>query len=270
MKKYTKVNLKNWEGRVPLHLKSYPLEKFKAGWDPLFPIEAKEIGDIDGLDVLHLQCHIGMDSLGLVRRGANVTGLDFSPSAIEAARDLADETGLQATFIEGDIYETPKLIRNKFDLVYSTWGTITWLPDITKWGAIVAKMLKPGGRLYLADGHPSMLQMEEERGRLVHQYPWRTDPKAPLRFDEEITYTGDVMPKDSSVSYDWAHPLSSIIGGLIDNGMALDFLHEHETVSWQYASLMVPDPEEPRMYRLPKTLPQMPLSFSLGATNINV
>lgn len=266
MKKYTKANLKNWEGRVPLHLKSYPLEKFKAGWDPLFPIEAKEIGDIEGLDVLHLQCHIGMDSLGLVRRGAQVTGLDFSPSAITAARDLGEETGLAATFVEGDIYETPNLIKEKFDLVYTTWGTITWLPDIAKWGEVVAVMLKPGGRLYLADGHPSMLLMEEEEGRLVHQYPWRTDPKSPLRFDEEITYTGDAMPEDSSVSYDWAHPLSAIIGGLQGNGMTLDFLHEHDTVSWQYASLMVPDADEPRMYRLPRDLPPMPLSFSLGMT----
>lgn len=266
MKKYTKANLKNWEGRVPLHLKSYPLEKFKAGWDPLFPIEAKELGDIAGLKVLHLQCHIGMDSLGLVRRGAQVTGLDFSPSAISAARALADDVGLSATFVEGDIYDTPKLIKTKFDLVYTTWGTITWLPDIAKWAGVVAKMLKPGGRLYMADGHPTMLLMEEEEGRLVHHYPWRTDPKSPLKFDEEITYTGEAMPKDSSISYDWIHPLSSIIGGLQDNGMTLDFLHEHETVSWRYASFMVPDDDEPRLYRLPKHLPQMPLSFSLGAT----
>ncbi|NKB46064.1 MAG: methyltransferase domain-containing protein [Alphaproteobacteria bacterium] len=266
MTSYADTNLKNWECRVPLHLKSYPLEKFMAGWDPLFPIEAKEIGDITGLDVLHLQCHIGMDSLGLVRRGANVTGLDFSPSAIKAAQDLARETELKAKFVEGDIYETPKRIRKKFDLVYTTWGTITWLPDIVKWSAVVAKMLKPGGRLYLADGHPAMLIMEEEEGRLVHKYPWRTNPDAPLRFDEEITYTGEAMPKDGSASYDWAHPLSSIIGGLLDNGLRLDFLHEHETVAWQYVNLMVPDPDEPRMFRLPKSLPQLPLSFSLGAT----
>lgn len=266
MKKYTKTNLKNWEGRVPLHLKSYPLDKFRAGWDPLFPIEAREVGDINGLSVLHLQCHIGMDSLGLVRRGAQVTGLDFSPAAIRSARDLADETDLAARFVQGDVYEAPKLIKEKFDLVYSTWGTITWLPDIRAWGKTVAKMLKPGGRVYLADGHPTMLQMEEEKGRLVPQYPWRTDPNSPLRFNEEISYTGDAMPEDSSVSYDWAHPLSSIIGGLLDEGMSLDFLHEHETVSWQFATFMEPDPDEPRMFRLPDHLPQMPLSFSLGAT----
>jgi SAM-dependent methyltransferase len=265
---YAKTNLKNWECRVPIHLRSYPLEKFKKGWDPLFPIEAKEIGDISGLDVLHLQCHIGMDSLGLVRRGANVTGLDFSPSAVAAAQDLAEETGLEATFVEGDIYDTPKLIKRKFDLVYTTWGTITWLPDIKKWSAVVAAMLKPGGSLYLADGHPAMLVMEEEEGRLVHAYPWRTKPNAPLHFDEEITYTGDPMPLEDSDSYDWAHPLSSIIGGLLDYGLRLDFLHEHETVAWPYASLMVPDPDEPRMFRLPENLPQLPLSFSLGATKV--
>lgn len=266
MSKFNETNLKNWESRVPLHLRSYPLEKFKAGWDPLFPIEASEIGDISGLDVLHLQCHIGMDSLGLVRRGANVTGLDFSPSAVKAARDLAKEIGLDATFVEGDI---PKLIKQKFDIVYTTWGTITWLPDIEKWARVVAAMLKPGGRLYFADGHPTMLLMEEEEGdKLVHQYPWRTAVSSPMSFDEEVTYTGEPMPPESSRSYDWAHPLSSIIGGLLDAGLTLDFLHEHETVAWKYAELMVPDPDEPRMFRLPAHLPQLPLAVSLGATKV--
>ena len=266
MNKYTKTNLRNWECRVPLHLRSYPLEKFKSGWDPLFPIEAEELGIIKGLKVLHLQCHIGMDSLGLVRRGAEVTGLDFSPSAIDAARLLSAETGLQAKFIQGDVYETPKLIKTKFDLVYTTWGTITWLPDIAKWAQVVVAMLKRGGRLYLADGHPSMLVMEEEDGQFVHKYPWRTDPASPLHFDEEITYTGEAMPKDGSDSYDWAHPLSSIIGGLLDAGMQLDFLHEHETLPWAYVTLLKPDADEPRMFRLPDSMPKLPLSFSLGAT----
>ncbi len=264
--KYTKTNLRNWECRVPLHLRSYPLEKFKKGWDPLFPIEAGEIGNIKGLKVLHLQCHIGMDSLGLVRRGAEVTGLDFSPSAVEAAQLLAAETGLRAKFIQGDVYDAANLIKTKFDLVYTTWGTNTWLPDITKWAGVVAKMLKRGGRLYLADGHPSMLVMEEEKGQLVHKYPWRTDPKSPLQFDEEITYTGEAMPEESSDSYDWAHPLSAIIGGLLKAGMRLDFLHEHETLPWAYVSLLEPDPDEPRLFRLPEFMPQLPLSFSLGAT----
>ena len=266
MSTFSETNLKNWEGRVPVHLRSYPLGKFKAGWDPLFPIEAKEIGDIAGLDVLHLQCHIGMDSLGLVRRGANVTGLDFSPSAVKAARALSAETGLAATFVEGDIYDTPKLIKQKFDLVYTTWGTITWLPDVQKWAEVVAAMLKPGGRLYFADGHPTMLLMEEDGGKLVHQYPWHTGVDSPMHFEEEITYTGEPLPPESSASYDWAHPLSSIIGGLLEAGMTLDFLHEHETVAWRYAELMIADPHEPRMFRLPPNLPQLPLSVSLGAT----
>jgi len=266
MKKFSETNLRNWECRVPLHLKSYPLEKFKQGWDPLFPIEAGEIGDIDGLKVLHLQCHIGMDSLGLVRRGAKVTGLDFSPSAVEAARLLSAETGLDAKFVQGDVYEAPELIKTKFDLVYTTWGTITWLPEIAQWAQVVYDMLKRGGRLYLADGHPSMLMMEEENGALVHRYPWRTDPNAPLLFAEEITYTGDALPEEGSQSYDWAHPLSSIIGGLLDVGMRLDFLHEHETLPWAYVSLLQKDPDKPRLYRLPDPMPQLPLSFSIGAT----
>jgi SAM-dependent methyltransferase len=263
---FTETNLRNWEARTALHRETYPLEKFKDGWDPLFPIEAQEIGDVSGLDVLHLQCHVGMDSLGLVRRGATVTGVDFSPAALEMAHELVEETGLDARFVEADVYDTPRRIRQKFDLVYSTWGTINWLPDMMRWGKMVATMLKPGGRVYLADGHPAMLLMEEEDDRLVHQYPWRTDPGDPMRFDEEVDYTGAELPKDASASYDWAHPLSSIIGGLIGAGLNLDFLNEHDRLPWPYANLMVEDSDEPRLYRLPAHLPAMPLSFSLQAS----
>jgi SAM-dependent methyltransferase len=263
---FTETNLRNWEARTALHLETYPLEKFKQGWDPLFPIEAEEIGDIAGLDVLHLQCHIGMDSLGLVRRGARVTGVDFSPSALAAARELAKEIGLDAKFVEADIYDTPMRIRKKFDLVYSTWGTINWLPDMARWGRVAATMLKPGGRVYLADGHPALLLMEEEGTDLVHRYPWRTPPDKPERFDEEVDYTGAPLPAESSASYDWAHPLSSIIGGLLEAGLILDFLHEHDVLTWPYVNSMEPVPDMPRMYRLPPDRPSMPLSFSLQAS----
>lgn len=179
---------------------------------------------------------------------------------------MSEETNLPATFVHGDVYDAPTLIKKKFDLVFTTWGTINWLPDMAKWSAVVAAMIKRRGRLYLADGHPAMLVMEEQEGQLVHKYSWRTDPGAPLHFDEEITYTGDPMPPAGSDSFDWAHPLSSIIGGLLHAGLRLDFLHEHETVAWPYVALMVPDPGEPRMFRLPERLPKMPLSFLLGAT----
>lgn len=269
MDRFTETNLRNWEDRVPIHLQSYPLDKFKAGWDPLFPIEAAELGDVQGLKVLHLQCHIGLDSLGLARRGADVTGVDFSPSAIQAARDLAEDTGLAATFVEGDVYDTPELIDDEFDLVYTTWGTTGWLPDINRWAEVVRAMLAPGGRLYHADGHPGLFVFEEEDDRLVHTYPWRTEPGDPLLFEEDVTYTGDKTPLKHKECYDWVHPLSSVIGGLIDAGLSIDFLHEHETIPWAYVTFLEPDPDEPRLFRMPADQPQLPLSFSLGASKPN-
>src|SRR6185295_1350761 len=134
---------------------AYGIERFLAGEDVLYPIEAAEIGDVSGLKVLHLQCHIGLDTLCLARRGARVTGLDFSAAALRHARGFANDAGIEARFVHGEVYDAAVLCGTDFDLVYATWGTISWLPDIRRWGAVVAALLKPGGALYFADQHPS-------------------------------------------------------------------------------------------------------------------
>jgi SAM-dependent methyltransferase len=130
--------------------------------------------------VLHLQCHIGRDTLCLARRGAIVTGLDFSPAAIKIARRLAEETGLNATFIEGRVDETSQLAPGPFDLVFATWGTLCWLPDLRDWARVIDCVLAPGGELYCADAHPDFVVLEEHAGHLVPTFDFQTPSDRPL------------------------------------------------------------------------------------------
>src|SRR6266705_76318 len=160
MTDYIEINRQNWEERAAIHARDtagdYMLDRFRAGEDALHAIEAAELGDISGKRVLHLQCHIGRDTLCLVRRGATATGLDFSTAALGVARRLSDETGLKADFVEGTVYQAPDLTPGPFDLVFTTWGTICWLPDVKKWAKVIASVLALGGELYFADAHPGL------------------------------------------------------------------------------------------------------------------
>jgi 2-polyprenyl-3-methyl-5-hydroxy-6-metoxy-1,4-benzoquinol methylase len=165
--------------------------RFRAGEDALYIIEAEELGNIAGKRVLHLQCHIGRDTLCLVRRGAVVTELDFSETAINLARLLADEIGLTANFVQGGVEEAPQLTPGPFDLVFSTWGTICWLPDVKVWVQITASVLAPGGELYFADARPSFLALREDTGRLTPTYDFQTPADKPLQFISETTDTSD-------------------------------------------------------------------------------
>ena len=207
----TGANLPGWNDRAAIHLRDangfYNIDGFKAGADTLLPIEAAEVGDVAGLRVAHLQCHFGLDTLSLVRRGARATGLDFSSVAIEGARRIAAETGLEANFVQSDVYAAREALGGDFDLVYVTWGAINWLPDIARWGAVIASLLKPGGRFYLAEIHPSAYLLVETARDYAVNADWRTPVAAPLVSTETVTYTGDPTPLDNPVIHQWAHPL---------------------------------------------------------------
>jgi len=264
----TEANRRNWDERVAVHCADrtgfYRVAKFRRGGDTLGPIESAEIGDVAGKRLLHLQCHFGLDTLSLARRGAVVTGVDFSPAAIAAARELAAEIGLAARFVECNVYDARAAIAERFDIVYVTWGTIGWLNDIRRWTAIVAEFLAPGGFLYLADHHPFPMMLQPDGERLFLHYPWRSAPDDPIVEDSPITYTGDPTTLTHTRAYSWNHALSDIIGGLLDHGLRVDFLHEHETVPWQIfpCAIEVGD----GMYGLPEGYPRIPLSFSLKAS----
>jgi SAM-dependent methyltransferase len=261
------VNRRNWDERVAIHARDttgdYMLDRFRRGEDALHAIEAAELGDIAGKRVLHLQCHIGRDTLCLVRRGAIATGLDFSSAALIVARGLAAETGLTATFVEGRVEQAPVLTPGPFDLVFTSWGTICWLPDLRVWAQAIAAVLAPEGELYFADAHPGFLALDEREGRLLPSYDYATPPDRPLEFVNATTYTGDPTIMTHQATREWIHPLSAIIGGLIGAGLTITMLREHEVLPWQGVKSLVPAGE--RLWRLPDGHPRMALSLSLRA-----
>jgi len=264
---FFETNRRNWDERVPIHVRDatgfYNTEAIVAGRDTLGSIEAGELGEVRGRRLLHLQCHIGLDTLSLARRGAEATGLDFSPRAIAAARDLARRAGIPARFVEGNVYDAATLAPGPFDIVYTTWGTTTWLPDIARWAQAIAAVLAPGGLLYFADDHPAAQMLEQIDGRLVSTYPWRTPPEAPLAFEASTTYTGDPTPLANTVTYQWIHPVSEIVSGLLAAGLQIEMLHEHELLPWKPFRMMVPAGDG--YYRLPDGVPRIPLAVSLKA-----
>ncbi len=156
MNEYIEVNQRHWDEVVPIHVASelYDVASFKAGLSSLMPIELNEVGHVRGKALLPLQCHFGLDTLSWARAGASVTGIDFSRQAVEAARELATELNIEASFVESNIYDLPQVLQDQFDVVFTSYGALLWLPDIVRWARVAASYVKPGGFLYVVEGHP--------------------------------------------------------------------------------------------------------------------
>lgn len=263
------ANLANWNERADIHVRDqtgfYGVEALVAGANLLTDIEAAELGEVTGLRVAHFQCHIGTDTLSLARLGADVVGLDFSPTAIAHARRLASRCGLGAQFVEGSVYAAPTLLGTGFDRVFTTWGTIYWLDDLSAWARAAAAVLAPGGKLYFADTHPMVFQFEaDEGGQLVLRRDYRTTAATPLASDELTSYDGSSHRLTSTRIYEWVHPLSDTVTALIGAGFSIDFVHEHEALPWAPFPDMVYG--EDRLFRLAPGHVRMPLALSIGAT----
>ena len=265
---WRRANRANWDERVGIHLAAYDLAPLRAGHGRLNAIEEAELGSVAGLRVLHLQCHFGCDTLTLAQRGAEAVGLDFSPPAIASARTLVAELGLgaRAHFVEADLYDAPAAIPEpgSFDLVFVTWGAITWLPDIARWASIVAHFLKPGGALYLAEGHPVALVFDDAVP-LPDGMPGYFAPyfaKDPVVIDDPSDYVDENARLHNARTYTWVHPLGGIVTALRDAGLRLDWLHEHDRVAWRMFRRLIRDSEG--MYRWPGER-WLPLAFSLRA-----
>jgi SAM-dependent methyltransferase len=266
-----RCNRANWDERVGLHLGSrgYDLPALRAGSARLNGIEEAELPPIAGKRIVHLQCHFGADSLKLAQRGAEVVGLDFSHPAITAARSLASELGLsgRTQFVCADLYDTLQAIPQPhgFDLAFVTWGAICWLPDIVRWAAIVAALLRPGGSLYLAEGHPTAYVFDDAT-RSADGMPGLFVPYfsgEPLIETDGSDYADREARLENAITYTWMHPIGEVVTSLIGSGMTLDWLHEHDAVPWQMFEILVQDPTG--LYRWPDK-PWLPLAFSLAAT----
>ena len=260
------VNKARWDEVVALHVASpfYRVKQFLEGEDSRLPIEREELGPVAGKRLVHLQCHFGLDCLSMARLGADVTGLDFSSKALEAARAIAGKAGISARFVEGNLYDAPRLLGARYEVAYVTWGAINWLPDIAAWAQVVAEVLEPGGFLYMIEGHPfaQTLDQSEITAPIVPTYSYWHKP-TPLIFRSEVSYTGEAATLENTEMHEWIHPLADIVQGLIDAGLRIEFLHEHPRLAWQLVPSMLED--EDRMWRLPDGYPNLPLAFSLKA-----
>jgi SAM-dependent methyltransferase len=265
---WREANRANWDERVEVHLKAYDLRLLRVGRGMLNAIEESELGSVAGLRVLHLQSHFGKDTLALAQRGAEVVGLDFSSAAIAAAWKLTDELGLasRARFVHADLYDAPQAIREPgaFDIVFITWGTICWLPDITRWAEIVAHFLRPGGALYFAEGHPAALVLDDETpcadGRPGFFVPYFQSEA--LILDDHRDYADPNARLRNTRTHQFMHPLGEVVTALLAVGLTLEFLHEHAAVPWRMFSCLVNDGAGG--YHWPDK-PWLPLSYSLRA-----
>jgi SAM-dependent methyltransferase len=233
-----RLNRSNWASRVALHTASseYGLERFTS--DPMHisgvvRFDLPRLGDIAGHEVVHLQCHIGTDTLSLARLGARVTGLDFSSEALEAARRLAHDAGPPVDYVESDVYGAADLLGTaRFDLVYTGVGALNWLPSVARWAEVVAALLRPGGRLFLREGHPVLWTLADARddGVVAIEYPYFET--AGVAFYNTMTYVGH----DGEVEQPWAiefnHGLAEIIMAVMDAGLDLIAIEEHDSVPW--------------------------------------
>lgn len=262
------ANLQNWEARVPVHVDSYGLSRFVE--DPallsgVIRHDAPALGGLTGLRVAHLQCHIGTDTISLARLGADVVGLDFSPSAIATARDLADRAGDPARFVQADVYDAAEALGSGFDLVYTTVGIVEWLPSVARWAQVVAELLAPGGRLYLRDAHPMLMTLDETRSdhQLVLTHPYFGDEE-PQRWDDDTSYAGEAGAVTSPVHYEWHHPLSEIVQAVIDAGLVITRLSEGDRLDWRFAPWMERD-QDGRYHFPAEQRALVPTEFTLEA-----
>ncbi len=260
MQEFFDTNRELWDAKTGVHLQSafYDLEGFKAGKNSLNQIELDDIGSqIKGSEILHLQCHFGQDSLSMARMGARVTGVDLSPKAIKAANELRDELQLDAEFIVSNLYDLPKHLDRKFDLVFTSYGTITWLPDLQKWANIIAHFLRPGGLFYIADFHPTFYMFDFPSQQIQYHY---FNPGQPYIEDTQGTYAD----RDANIQhreYFWTHSLSEVITPLLQAGLELETFKEFPYSPYNCFENMVERPEGGFVFRGPSVL--IPHVFSL-------
>ena len=257
------VNRTNWNERTPVHAASafYDIEGFKAGRMTLHDVELREMGDVSGKSLLHLQCHFGLDTMSWARLGAKATGIDLSDAAIDLARSLSQELKLDTRFIRSNIYDLPDVLDEQFDIVFTSYGVLCWLPDLDKWASVVANHLKPGGMFYIIDGHPAMNVFEESNaGELRPTYPYFH--KQFLWEGGEPSYAGSGIIE--SPVYEWHHSLGEIVTALIDAGLRIEFLHEFAFSTYRAYPMMTKCDDG--LWRFPERNDSFPQLFSIKAT----
>lgn len=222
---YLRSNKDAWNKRTAVHIGSefYDVEGFMKGQSSLNETELALLGDVKGKKILHLQCHFGQDSLSLARMGAQVTGVDLSDKAIEKAQELNNALGLDARFICSDVYELPQQLGEQFDIVFTSYGVIGWLPDLQRWGKIINTFLKPGGKFILVEFHPVVWMFDNDFTKIQYSY-----------FNTEAIVeqsSGTYTDRGANIQYEeisWNHSLDEVFAGLLQNGLTITGFREYD------------------------------------------
>ena len=258
---YININKQSWNDKTDVHIASgfYDMEGFLAGKSTLNAIELELLGDVKGKRILHLQCHFGQDSMTLARMGASVVGVDLSDKAVERATEFAQKLALDATFICCDIYDAPQYINEKFDIVFTSYGTIGWFPDLEKWAKVVAHFLKPKGHFVMADFHPMVWMYDNDFKEIFYSY----FNVAPIVEEESGTYaeTGADL---QSKTVGWNHPISEILNSLLQSGLALERFNEYDYSP--YNCFNQTEEFEPHKFRIRAFGNKIPMVYSILAT----
>jgi SAM-dependent methyltransferase len=263
IKQYFEVNKETWNKKVRIHKASefYDVNNFLKGKNSLNAYELEEVGDVTGKSLLHLQCHFGQDTLSWSRLGAICTGIDLSNEGIKEAKKLNDKLGLDATFIESNLYDVSQKVKGKFDIVFTSYGVVGWLPDLKKWGEIIAEKLNAGGTFYMIEFHPIvwMFDFLQTPPKLIYPYL-----KSEVIYEEyKGTYTNndaDIISKE----YGWNHGLGEVISALTNAGLRIEFLHEFEKSPYNTFPNMVKTDDG--MYVLKENQRMFPLLYSIKAS----
>ncbi len=260
-KNYIQINKKTWNDRTAYHLKSemYDVPGFLKGKTSLKEIELALLGNIKAKSILHLQCHFGQDSISLTRMGANCTGVDFSEKAIAEAETLAKKAEVNTKFVCGDIYDLPNQLCEKFDMVFTSYGTIGWLPDINKWAEIVSHFLKPGGKFVFVEFHPVVWMFDDKFEMISYDYL----NSGPIEETQSGTYADKAAPIELK-SVTWNHGISEVVNSLITNKLELNFLNEYEYSPYDCFDNMIEF--ESGKFRIKHLQKKIPMVYAIVAT----
>lgn len=261
---YIEINRKSWNKRTEIHLKSefYDLDNFLKGKSSLNDIELNLLGNIKGKTILHLQCHFGQDTISLARLGANVVGIDLSDKAIESAKQIAEGSNSNVKFICCDIYDLPKHLDEKFDIVFTSYGTIGWLPDLDKWAKIISKFLKPNGQFVFVEFHPVVWMFDDNFDKIGYRY-FNSGAIVETQSGTYADKTADMTVSDIS----WNHGIGEVLNSLIKNGLEIKSLEEYDYSPYNCFNKTVEF--EPRKYRIEHLDNKIPMVYSITATRKN-
>jgi ubiquinone/menaquinone biosynthesis C-methylase UbiE len=258
---YININKKTWNAKTDVHVTSefYDNESFIKGKSTLNEIELQLLGDISGKKILHLQCHFGQDTMTFSRMGAIATGIDFSDKAIETAKELSSQLNLDTTFVCSDVYNLPNILNDTFDIVFTSYGTIGWLPNVNEWAKVVSHFLKPNGKFIMADFHPVVWMYDNDFEKVFYSY-FNIEPIV----EHE---TGTYADKNASIAtktISWNHSISDILNALISNGLVLNSFNEFNYSP--YNCFNKTEEFEPNKFRINHFGNKIPMVYSILAT----